>query len=269
MFRVVKTAFIIIPCLVLALFIYSQIFLLEARVDINGGSISEIVIYFNQPMVASSVEKNIEIQPFLGVKQFEWRNYNRELHIVSTNIEPNSDYKINFRKSRSLLLSRFRKEEFNIHTPLFASLYFNNFVISQRLPAAGKTQKKIEISIPEQKMYLWQDGKIISEHIVSTGKSRTPTKIGNFNILSKHETAYGCGFGQCWKMPYWLGIYKVGASENGIHELPFLRIGRQYYRENSNSLGKRVSHGCVRVSISDSKIIYDWAEIGTPVAVHN
>lgn len=135
------------------------------------------------------------------------------------------------------------------------------------LPLAGKTQKKIEIVISEQKMYLWQDGKIISEHIISTGKMATPTKIGNFSVLTKQEVAYGCGTSQCWKMPYWLGVYKVNGSENGIHELPFIKVGNKYYRENPKSLGRRVSHGCIRVAVGEAKIIYDWAELAMPVTI--
>ena len=34
-------------------------------------------------------------------------------------------------------------------------------------------------------------------------------------------------------------------------------------------LGRRVSFGCVILDTSAAKTIYDWADIGTPVIIHN
>jgi lipoprotein-anchoring transpeptidase ErfK/SrfK len=138
-----------------------------------------------------------------------------------------------------------------------------------KLPYIEDTKKEIRVNIAEQKMQLWQDGKTIKEYIVSTGKDATPTRKGKFDIISKHEIAYGCGIdGQCWKMPYWLGIYMAGSTENGIHELPFINIGGVYYREGENNLGNKVSHGCIRLPIGSAKEVYDWADIGTSVIIY-
>lgn len=133
------------------------------------------------------------------------------------------------------------------------------------LPLALPTEKSIEIDISSQWLKTRQDGKMLGEYQISSGKRSTPTRIGNFKVLEKLPIAYGCGAdGQCWKMPYWIGIYLSGNQENGIHELPFIN-GR---REGAKSLGWPVSHGCVRLGIGPAELVYHWAEVGIPVNVH-
>lgn len=133
-----------------------------------------------------------------------------------------------------------------------------------RLPLARETKKEIEIDLSEQKLRTWQDGKVLGEYGVSSGKTSTPTRVGDFSVLSKLPMAHGCGQGQCWDMPYWLGVYLVGGAENGIHELPFIN-GR---REGQGSIGWPVSHGCVRLPIGPAELVYSWADIGISVKIH-
>jgi lipoprotein-anchoring transpeptidase ErfK/SrfK len=93
---------------------------------------------------------------------------------------------------------------------------------------------------------------------VSSGVNNSTTK-GEYVIANKALKAWS-SYG-LW-MPYWLGIKN---TRFGIHELPIWPNG---YREGSDHLGKPVSHGCVRLGIGSAKIIYDWAEIGTPVTIY-
>lgn len=242
---------------------YPKVFKIKARIEIKNNQ--EIVIYFNQPMIKKSVKT--EIYPEIS-GDYIWHNRNQELHIIANNLGLNSDYKIILSNGRSAILTALKNEEFSVHTSSFVDLYFEDEErIIQKLPESRQTQKRIEIDISDQKLYAWQDNKIVGEHIISTGKPKTPTKTGEFSVLSKHETAYGCGDGQCWKMPYWLGIYMVGSTENGIHELPFIKTAGGWFREGAGSLGRAVSHGCVRLSLDEAKIAWDWADIGTPVII--
>ncbi|MBI4708869.1 MAG: L,D-transpeptidase [Candidatus Portnoybacteria bacterium] len=132
------------------------------------------------------------------------------------------------------------------------------------LPENSIVQKKIEINLSSQRMMLWEDEKQIVEHIISSGRYDKPTKPGNFSILSKYPVAYGGAEGVSWTMPFFMGIYKVGGTENGIHELPYLNG----WRESGWDLGHPVSHGCVRLGIGPAEKVYNWAEIGTPVWIH-
>ena len=124
--------------------------------------------------------------------------------------------------------------------------------------------KVIEIDLSTQRFLTWQDGILLGNFIMSTGKSSTPTRTGRFKILDHYRMAYGSADGQNWAMPYWMGIYWAGSTENGIHELPFL----DGVREGNWDLGRAVSHGCIRLPIGVASVVYKWAIKGTPVIIH-
>lgn len=132
------------------------------------------------------------------------------------------------------------------------------------LPETKNIVKKIEINLSTHKLILWENERKLAEFLVSTGKPSTPTKAGEFSVLTKLPIAYGGTYGQNWTMPYWIGVYNAGGQENGIHELPFING----FRESAWSLGHSVSHGCVRLGIGKAELVYNWAEIGTPVIIH-
>ena len=124
--------------------------------------------------------------------------------------------------------------------------------------------KAIELDLSVQRMFVWEDGRLVNHWLISTGREDKPTKQGNFKILDKMRWAYGSGGGDTWAMPYWMGFYWAGGTENGLHGLPLIN-GR---KEGAGSLGHPVSHGCVRSSDENELWLYNWAEIGMPVIVH-
>ena len=123
--------------------------------------------------------------------------------------------------------------------------------------------KRIEINLPEQKLRAYQDGELAFEFTISSGMSKTPTIAGLFQILTKEENA----FAQRWNldMPYFMGFYKEGPEfYNGIHELPITRGG---YRLSQGVLGWPASFGCIILNVGDAQQLFEWAPIGTLVAV--
>jgi hypothetical protein len=81
-------------------------------------------------------------------------------------------------------------------------------------------------------------------------------------VQSKIPNAWG-GTWSIW-MPDWLGIYWAGGLENGIHALPILPNGATLW---AGFLGRPISYGCVVLGSYEAKLLYDWAEIGTPVEI--
>lgn len=130
---------------------------------------------------------------------------------------------------------------------------------------SGRTDlyKYIDIDISEQKMRIFENGFNIGEYLVSTGTTKMPTPIGTFKILSKSEVAYSNAYSLY--MPHFMLFTKSGA---GIHGLPYWKSSKGIVYEGVNHLGKRVSHGCVRLALSNAEIVFEWAEKGTPVIVH-
>ncbi|MBU0491573.1 MAG: tetratricopeptide repeat protein [Chloroflexi bacterium] len=123
-------------------------------------------------------------------------------------------------------------------------------------------QQRIEISISQQRFRAYQDGALVFDLVCSTGEPARPTKPGNFKVLDKIPMAYS----SVWdlKMPWWLGIYWSGSTENGIHALPILKNGQTLW---AGFLGQPVSFGCIILDTTDAKRVYDWVQIGTPVTI--
>jgi tetratricopeptide (TPR) repeat protein len=123
--------------------------------------------------------------------------------------------------------------------------------------------KRIEVNLSTQRFYAWQGDKLIYKFVTSTGLPTRATAAGHFKVQSKIPNAYS----SIWRlhMPYWLGIYYVGRVENGIHALPIRPDGSVMW---AGLLGQRASYGCVILSTHAARLVYEWAEIGTPVHIH-
>ena len=121
--------------------------------------------------------------------------------------------------------------------------------------------KYILVDISDQYMYVYEGDALIYSFVISTGIGNS-TRVGSFAVQSKIPNAYGSTW-NIW-MPNWLGIYWSHGLENGIHALPILSNGGILWE---GYLGRPVSYGCVVLGTYESQLLYDWAEIGTPVDI--
>jgi lipoprotein-anchoring transpeptidase ErfK/SrfK len=133
---------------------------------------------------------------------------------------------------------------------------------SPQAPASSYGGSKfILVDISDQHMYVYDGETLVYSFVVSTGIENS-TRVGTFAVQSKIPTAYGSTW-DLW-MPNWLGIYYSHGLENGIHALPILSSGATLW---AGFLGRPVSYGCVVLGTYDSQVLYDWADIGTPVQI--
>ena len=123
--------------------------------------------------------------------------------------------------------------------------------------------KRIEVNLSTQRFYAWEGDRLVYQFPTSTGLPDKATAAGHFKVQSKIPRAYS----SIWRlhMPYWLGIYYVGRIENGIHALPIRPDGSVMW---AGLLGQRASYGCVVLGTAAARLVYEWAEIGTPVHIH-
>ena len=131
--------------------------------------------------------------------------------------------------------------------------------LSDSAPISYGGNKYILVDISEQHMYVYEGDALVYSFVSSTGMNNA-TAVGNFSVLDKIPNAYGSTW-DLW-MPNWLGIYWAGTLENGIHALPILSNGGQLW---AGYLGVPISYGCVVLGVYESQLLYDWAEVGTPV----
>ncbi len=131
----------------------------------------------------------------------------------------------------------------------------------------GEAEQYIEIDLSQQKMYLWEGGKNLAIHRISSGLYY-PTPPGRYRILNKANNAYSYIY-NVW-MPFWMAFSldpKVHAYL-GIHELPYWVDGAgQEIRRPRDFIGSPHTGGCVSLDVGEAQLVYDWAKIGTPVLI--
>ena len=132
--------------------------------------------------------------------------------------------------------------------------------VSQPVISYGGS-KYILVDISEQHMYVYEGDALVYSFVASTGIGNS-TRIGTFAVQTKLPNAYASTW-DLW-MPSWLGIYYSHGLENGIHALPILSNGATLW---AGFLGRPVSYGCVVLGTYEAQVLYDWAEIGTPVEI--
>lgn len=130
----------------------------------------------------------------------------------------------------------------------------------QAVPAGA--QKRIVVDLSEQHLYAYLGERLVYSFVASSGAAPSYTRVGEFRVQSKIPRAFGAAW-NIW-MPYWMGIYWAGSTENGIHALPILPNGATLW---AGYLGRPVSYGCIVLGTQEAQMLYNWAEIGTPVSV--
>lgn len=129
---------------------------------------------------------------------------------------------------------------------------------------AGAQGKSIVVNLTKQTLTMYVRGQAVSIRKVSSGKWSTPTPTGTFKVHNKIPVAYSRAYGLY--MENWMAFTADGSM--GLHSLPFWKLkngGRLY--EGATHIGTPVSHGCIRQTLAESKTLYDWTPIGTPVII--
>lgn len=127
--------------------------------------------------------------------------------------------------------------------------------------------KYIEVDISQQKMYLFQNGKLLKAYTVSTGLDY-PTPTGRFTIINK----VGLGFSNIYNvwLPWWMGFKyseELGAYF-GIHEQPYILTedGRPIIQ--GPKIGTPSTGGCVALAPGAAREVYRFGDIGTVVQIY-
>jgi lipoprotein-anchoring transpeptidase ErfK/SrfK len=117
------------------------------------------------------------------------------------------------------------------------------------------------------KLFLYNGMKSVRWFAVATGQSRYPTPLGRFTIIVKWRNPWWYPPSSPWaqgQQPIppgpnnplgtrWMGLSAPGV---GIHGTP-----------SDASIGYSVSHGCIRMHISQAEWLFNHVEIGTTVFI--
>ncbi len=126
--------------------------------------------------------------------------------------------------------------------------------------ATAPSGKYIEVDLKRQQLYAWENGRLAYTFLISSGIARFPSPTGDFAVLKKIP-----------KMDY-VWNYGPGNPNNySLRNVPWnLNFKPHFYIHDAywhNSFGIPKSHGCINVNLPNSKWIYDWADVGTPVHI--
>jgi lipoprotein-anchoring transpeptidase ErfK/SrfK len=120
---------------------------------------------------------------------------------------------------------------------------------------------RIEVSISEQKVRIYDNDTLIKNWTVSTGENNS-TPLGDFTIQNRGEWFFSEKYqeGAMWWVSFkdW-GIYL-------FHSVPMDR-NQNIIQEEADKLGSPASHGCIRLRVEHAKWIYDNIPEGTPVHI--
>jgi len=133
------------------------------------------------------------------------------------------------------------------------------------LPNKVDPDKRIVVSISKQRTQVFENGNLKWDWATSTGIPDSPTWPGIYQIISHEPNAYA-GNWDLW-MPHFMGVYQpIPGSDftNGFHGFP-TRGGWQLLW--TNSLGTKVTYGCILLSNENAEALYNWAEEGVVVEI--
>jgi lipoprotein-anchoring transpeptidase ErfK/SrfK len=125
----------------------------------------------------------------------------------------------------------------------------------------ARPERKIIISIPDRKLALIEDGKVVKVYPVAVGAPATPSPSGEFRVRERitNPTFYAPGnvIGPGKSNPLgtrWIGLGQRGYGIHGTNE--------------PRSIGKRASRGCIRMNQADVEELFELVRAGDLVELH-
>jgi len=122
-------------------------------------------------------------------------------------------------------------------------------------------RRLVMISIPDRKLALVEDGRVVRIYPVAVGKAATPSPAGSFTVADRvqHPTWYRPGRavppGRNNPLgPRWIGLSRRGYGIHGTNR--------------PSSIGRSASHGCIRMRNVDVEQLFALVEIGDPVELY-
>ena len=105
---------------------------------------------------------------------------------------------------------------------------------------------------------------VVRQMLCSTGKKATPSSVGDWTLNGRHAT--WCVFPK-WGNSYARYWTRIN-SDIAFHSPIYTAVSNSAMQISSyKALGKRASHGCIRLAVWDAKWIYDNIGKGTVVSI--
>jgi lipoprotein-anchoring transpeptidase ErfK/SrfK len=125
----------------------------------------------------------------------------------------------------------------------------------------AEPQRRIVVSIPDRKLALIEDGRVVKVYPTAVGRATSPTPSGTFTIVQRISN------------PAWYGAGKVVApGKSNPLGTRWLGLSRKSYgihgTNEPRSIGRNASHGCVRMRNRDVEDLFARVAVGDLVELH-
>ena len=135
-------------------------------------------------------------------------------------------------------------------------------------PATPAVDTAILVRTGENKLYLYQHGKVTRTYGVATGSPRYPTPTGRYEVTLKRYRPTWYNPWSKWSMNE---PARIGPGPNNPLGTRALNISAPGIRIHGtpawNSIGYSVSHGCIRMRMPDVEALYPLVPQGAPVFI--
>jgi|SRR5579859_21886 len=125
----------------------------------------------------------------------------------------------------------------------------------------ARPQRRIVVSIPDRKLALIEDGRVVKIYSTAVGRASSPTPSGTFTIVQRISN------------PAWYGPGKVIApGKSNPLGTRWIGLSRKSYgihgTNDPRSIGRNASHGCVRMRNRDVEDLFARVWVGDVVELH-
>ncbi len=128
--------------------------------------------------------------------------------------------------------------------------------------APRRSDRRIVVSLVDRKLALVEDGRVLKVYRVAVGTPDMPTPEGEFRIINrvKDPSWYGGSISPGTVIPAgpanplgtrWIGLNQKGYGIHGTNA--------------PKSIGKRASHGCIRMRKADLEELFEIVRVGDTV----
>ena len=128
------------------------------------------------------------------------------------------------------------------------------------VPENTRVRRDVLVSIPDRKLAILEDGKVIRTFPVAVGAAVSPSPVGKFEIVNRianptyyHEGVVVPPGANNPVGPRWVGLSQKGYGIHGTNA--------------PRSIGKAASHGCIRLNNNDIKEFFLLVEVGDTVEI--
>jgi hypothetical protein len=232
----------------------------ERNVKITPGAIKEWIVIDNENLTASVDKNKVWVYVDGLSKMFNTKDRSRSFATTNSGtvtITPGTyGWKSDFTGVTDKLYNTIcSKTDLTLTVPCSQSGYgmpnaTNDF---------GNTY--VEISIPNQHMWVYKNGSLVLESDIVTGNPtlNRDTPTGAYFVKSRTPNATLVGADYRTPVAYWMPFTNNGC---GLHDATWqLWFGGNRYLTNG-------SHGCVNLPLSVAKQVFDTVTVGYPVIVY-